>query len=108
MRRQATARSQGKTKQGTAQTRPGMNPHRLTPPVTGIATVTSKGQITLPKAVRDHYALRPGDQVEFVEQERGFRMTRRVKPGWLDEWVGYAKDLRGEDVDALVDEMRGR
>lgn len=29
------------------------------------ATVTSKGQITLPKSVRDHLGLRPGDGVVF-------------------------------------------
>lgn len=35
------------------------------------ATVTSKGQITLPKSVRDHLGLRPGDGVVFrVEGER--------------------------------------
>ena len=30
------------------------------------ATITSKGQITLPKAVRDQLELGPGDRVDFV------------------------------------------
>ena len=30
------------------------------------ATITSKGQITLPKAVRDQLDLGPGDRVDFV------------------------------------------
>lgn len=30
------------------------------------ATVTSKGQITLPKAIREHLHVDQGDQVEFV------------------------------------------
>ena len=35
------------------------------------ATVTSKGQVTLPKAVRDHLGLAPGDRVVFrIEGER--------------------------------------
>lgn len=32
-----------------------------------LAKITSKGQITLPKEVRDRHNLRPGDMVEFVE-----------------------------------------
>jgi antitoxin PrlF len=32
------------------------------------ATITSKGQITLPKEVRDRHNLKPGDVVEFVER----------------------------------------
>jgi antitoxin PrlF len=35
------------------------------------ATVTSKGQITIPVQVRIALGLEPGDRVEFVELERG-------------------------------------
>lgn len=33
------------------------------------AKVTSKGQITLPKAVRDRHGIKAGDTIEFVEQD---------------------------------------
>ena len=35
------------------------------------AVVTSKGQITIPKLVRDGLGIESGDRVEFVELERG-------------------------------------
>lgn len=35
------------------------------------ATVTSKGQITIPKEVRDALGIATGDRVEFVAQEKG-------------------------------------
>ena len=35
------------------------------------AVVTSKGQITIPKPVRDGLGVESGDRVEFVELQRG-------------------------------------
>jgi antitoxin PrlF len=41
------------------------------------ATITSKGQVTVPKIVRDRLHLRPGDKLEFLVDEDG---TLRVVP----------------------------
>ncbi|RMH37306.1 MAG: AbrB/MazE/SpoVT family DNA-binding domain-containing protein [Nitrospirae bacterium] len=35
------------------------------------ATLTKKGQTTIPKAVRDYLHLRPGDRMEFILEENG-------------------------------------
>jgi antitoxin PrlF len=35
------------------------------------ATVTSKGQITIPKAVREALGVEAGDKIEFVEERKG-------------------------------------
>jgi antitoxin PrlF len=40
------------------------------------ATVTSKGQIVIPKAIRDRLELHPGDQVDFIVQHDGAVLLR--------------------------------
>ena len=43
------------------------------------ATITSKGQITLPKALRDYLNLAAGDRVEFILEENNVvRMVPRT------------------------------
>jgi AbrB family looped-hinge helix DNA binding protein len=51
------------------------------------ATLTSKGQITLPKKVREALDLEPGDQVDFVVQADG---AVTLKAGRHD-----VRDLKG-------------
>lgn len=41
------------------------------------ATLTSKGQMTLPKDVREALSLKPGDQVEFVRIGNRFELRPR-------------------------------
>jgi antitoxin PrlF len=35
------------------------------------SAITSKGQVTIPKEVRDRMGLKPGDRIEFVEDGSG-------------------------------------
>lgn len=72
-----------------------------------MATVTSKGQITLPRAVRDALGLQAGSEVDFDIRPDGVRLRRRVSRANLEKWVGCLPptgDLA--DVDALMDELR--
>jgi len=46
------------------------------------ATLTSKGQVTIPKIVREAMGLKEGDRVDFIETDRGVLMvpvTRDLK-----------------------------
>jgi AbrB family looped-hinge helix DNA binding protein len=36
-----------------------------------ISTLTSKGQTTIPKEIREHLHLRPGDRLEFITEADG-------------------------------------
>lgn len=40
--------------------------------------ITSKGQVTIPEDVRERLGLRPGHEIEFVEDRSGFRVRKRV------------------------------
>ncbi len=42
--------------------------------------ITSKGQVTIPKSIRDSLGLLPGSEVEFIE-ESGEARVRKVKGG---------------------------
>ncbi len=52
-----------------------------------VATLTSKGQTTIPKPVREHLKLNPGDKLDFVI-ESGGRVV--IRPAKLD-----VRELKG-------------
>ena len=68
--------------------------------------VTSKGQITIPKEVRERLGLRPGDELEFVEEAGTFRIRKHLGYNPFARWEGYLRHLAGHDPDELVREMR--
>ena len=49
-----------------------------------IATMTSKGQTTIPKEIRDHLKLKPGDQISYtVENGRVVMQAKNLHPSEL-------------------------
>ena len=44
-----------------------------------VATLNSKGQITIPKQVREHLKLNPGDKLDFVIESEGRVVIRPAK-----------------------------
>lgn len=72
-----------------------------------MATVTRKGQITLPRAVRDAMGLEPGAEVDFEITPDGVWLRRRISRADIAKWIGYlppTDDLA--DVDALMGDLR--
>jgi antitoxin PrlF len=72
------------------------------------ATLTSKGQITLPIRLRNALQLKPGDQVTFVEESNGdFRLQGHSHS--LADLRGIVKTkekIRAADVDGWIAEAR--
>jgi antitoxin PrlF len=70
--------------------------------------MTAKGQITIPKALRERLGLLPGDEVEFIELEGGLRVQKRVAASPFTRYRGYLRHLKGQDSDTVVEIMCGR
>ena len=68
-------------------------------------TVSEKGQITIPKRLRDRLGLRPGTVIEF-EESGGRLVGRRLVPAdHLDELVGILE--LADRTDAFIEDLRG-
>lgn len=72
-----------------------------------VAKITSKGQVTIPKKVRDQIGVHPGEAVGFEEKEGVIVITKVVTKSPFDKWVGKLAKLEGQKSDDLVRELRG-
>jgi antitoxin PrlF len=72
-----------------------------------LAKVTSKGQITLPKKIRERLGVHPGEEVGFEEKDELLIISKVVTKSPFDKWVGKLKHLKGQQSDDLVREARG-
>lgn len=71
-------------------------------------TVTGKGQVTLPKSVRDALGIEPGTEVDFDVEEGRVVMRKRVPMEAFAEWEGRLRGkLAGASVDETMEMMRG-
>lgn len=77
--------------------------------------LTVKGQVTIPKRVRDALGLKPGDGVDFLLDERGQVVVRRAgpprapeaRPDRFDRARGSAPIKLGCSVDEYMRMIRG-
>ena len=65
--------------------------------------VSKKGQISIPKQVRNKLGIKPGDVVVFEQAEEGFVLKKKKTA--LD-YVGYIKPKKEIDIDELIEKAR--
>ncbi len=58
-----------------------------------LATLTSKGQLTLPKAIRERLALEQGDRLRVAISRDGRLTLERAQPASVDNVVGLLRHL---------------
>jgi AbrB family looped-hinge helix DNA binding protein len=69
------------------------------------ATLTSKGQITLPKSVRDRLGVETGDRLEFIESENGFLVVAATRD--IRSLKGIVKPpSKPVSIDAMSDAIK--
>lgn len=73
-------------------------------------TVTSKGQVTIPKPVRDHLGIGPGSKVDFRRAADGTVIVEKAdaahpQPSRLASLRGHAG--RGMSTDEIMALLRG-
>jgi AbrB family looped-hinge helix DNA binding protein len=68
--------------------------------------ITSKGQVTIPKEIRDEFGLLPGTEVEFVAEDREVKV-RKVKGGRTrgQEIVDHLRQANGGDISLSTEEI---
>jgi AbrB family looped-hinge helix DNA binding protein len=69
------------------------------------SAVSQKGQVTIPKRLRDRLGIRPGELLDFEEEHGRLVATKLARRDAVDELFGV---LRGRGrTDALVRRLRG-
>ena len=71
-----------------------------------MSRVTEKGQVTIPKKIRDALGISPGDEVEFEAAGDGYVLRKHVDENRFERWRGAADT--DESVDERMADLRGR
>ena len=69
------------------------------------ATVGERGQVTIPKMIRDRYGLRKGMKLEFDVTPEGI-LIRRKDAEQDPVWEVFGALRKGIDVDQFIRELR--
>ena len=69
-------------------------------------TVSEKGQITIPKALRESLGIRPGTVLEVAAVRGGLIAHKREAEDPLLKWRGRGRLPHGETVDSYLARIR--
>lgn len=72
-----------------------------------VAKVTSKGQVTIPKKIREKLGVHPGEDVGFEEKEGVVVMKKAITKSPFDKWVGTLRRQKEKKTDDIIKDLRG-
>jgi antitoxin PrlF len=68
--------------------------------------ISEKGQITVPKALRDGLGIRPGDELDVID-DGGRLVLSKAMPDDPVAAVYGIHDAEGRSTDEIIEELRG-
>lgn len=71
--------------------------------------VGERGQVTIPKHLRERYGLQKDTEVEFVPEDSGIRIQKQTRGKHpVESMRGIIKLKYAKSVDEYIEEIRGR
>ena len=70
--------------------------------------VTSKGQMTIPKEIREKLGIKPGDVLEIRETSTGYGLQKHVDTKILEKYVGYLKTTDAPTTNEVIERLRDK
>jgi antitoxin PrlF len=70
------------------------------------AIVSEKGQVTIPKSLRDKLGIRPGTVLDFGDEQGRLVARKQSEVDVIRKWRGRGKLPGGMDVDAYLNRLR--
>ena len=70
--------------------------------------VTQKGQVTIPQNIRDTFSFHPGTEVQFRVRKNEVILLKGQKENKFLKWLGTGKRRKKQDIDLMIDRLRGR
>lgn len=70
--------------------------------------VTIKGQITIPKDIRNRFGFLPGMEVDVIADGNKVLLVKSRRENKFMKWLGRGAQQEKQGVDLIVDQLRGR
>ncbi len=71
--------------------------------------ISERGQITIPKSIREQFGLNPSIDVDFVVENGELKLRKKtsIRKRSTNKWIGYLNG-KPDDIDQYIEEIRGR
>ncbi len=71
-----------------------------------MSRITRKGQVTIPKKIRESLGLKPGSEIDFELEDGAYFLKKKVADEPVAKWVGFLRNSRTSDE--IIKELRGK